>query len=74
MHHLFSTCDQPFSYMTDKSNAALSSVQDLWQRNGDGPIVTMDAGPNIHLLYRMDQGEMAMQFKKDYLTGNYDLL
>ena len=74
MHHLFSTCDQPFSYMTEKSNAALSSVQDLWQRNGDGPIVTMDAGPNIHLLYRMDQGEMAMQFKKDYLTGNYDLL
>lgn len=74
MHQLFSTCAQPFSYMTDKSNAALNTLQDLWQRNGDGPIVTMDAGPNIHLLYRMDQAEMAVQFRKDYLTGNYDLL
>lgn len=74
MHHLFTTCAQPFSYMTDRSNAALNAIQDLWERNGDGPIVTMDAGPNIHLLYRPDQAEMAIQFKKDYLTGNYDCL
>ena len=74
MHQLFATCAQPFSYMTDRSNAALRTVQDLWERNGDGPIVTMDAGPNIHLLYRPDQAEMSLQFKKDYLTGNYDLL
>lgn len=74
MHQLFSSCAQPFSYMTDKTNVALNTVQNLWQRNGDGPLVTMDAGPNIHLLYRMDQAEMAIQFKKDYLTGNYDLL
>ncbi len=74
MHHLFSTCAPPFSYMTDQSNAVLKMLQDLWQREGDGPIVTMDAGPNIHLLYREDQAEMAIQFKNDYLTGNYDLL
>ncbi len=74
MHHLFATCDQPFSYITDRCNTALDTVRDLWHRNGDGPIITMDAGPNIHLLYRTDQAEMALQFKKDYLTGNYDLL
>ncbi len=36
--------------MTQKSNEALQALQALWQREGDGPIVTMDAGPNIHLL------------------------
>lgn len=74
MHQLFATCEQPFSYMTDKTTTALNTLQDLWHRDGDGPIVTMDAGPNIHLLYREDQSEMALAFKKEYLTGNYDLL
>ena len=74
MHQLFSTCAQPFSYMTDKTHVALATLQDLWQRFGDGPIVTMDAGPNIHLLYRTDQADMAIEFKKNYLTGNYDTL
>ena len=74
MHQLFSTCDQPFSYITERSQAVLRCLQDEWQRHGDGPIVTMDAGPNIHLLYRLDQAEMALQFKNDYLTGNYHLL
>lgn len=74
MHQLFSTCAEPFSYMNDRSNGALKLIQDLWQRNGDGPIVTMDAGPNIHLLYRPDQSEMAIQFKTDHLIGNYELL
>lgn len=74
MHRLFSTCAQPFSYMTDRTTIALNTVQDLWHRCGDGPLVTMDAGPNIHLLYREDQAEMAIEFRKDYLTGNYDLL
>ena len=74
MHQLFSTCDNPFSYMTEQSNNALKLIQDLWNRNGDGPIVTMDAGPNIHLLYRPDQAQMAIQFKKDHLEGQYELL
>ncbi len=74
LHLLFSSCSSPFSYMTDQSKAALISLQELWQREGDGPLVTMDAGPNIHLLYRPDQAEMALKFKQDYLIGNYDVL
>ena len=60
--------------MTEKSEAALTSLSDLWQREGDGPLVTMDAGPNIHLLYRKDQAEMAQKFKQDHLINNYDFL
>ena len=74
LHSLFSTCSTPFSYITDQSKAVLVSLQELWQRENDGPLVTMDAGPNIHVLYRPDQTEMADKFKRDYLVGNYDVI
>lgn len=74
MHQLFSSCHTPFSYITQDTTRVLATIQDLWQQHGDGPIVTMDAGPNIHLLYRPDQRELAKQFQKEYLTGNYDVI
>lgn len=74
MHHLFSTAEQPFNYIIPAVQEALDLLQNLWQEMGDGPIVTMDAGPNIHLLYRPDQAEMALQIRKDHLVGNYDVL
>lgn len=74
LHSLFSSSKQPFAYITEKSEAALISLQELWQREGDGPLITMDAGPNIHILYRPDQAEMAQKFKQDHLIGNYDVL
>lgn len=74
MHHLFKTCAEPFAYMTDGGIELLNRLQDLWDKTGDGPIVTMDAGPNIHVLYRPDQVEVAHQFNTDYLLGNYDVL
>lgn len=74
MHNLFSTCDKPFTYMTQETHALLDILQQSWKEIGDGPLVTMDAGPNIHLLYRPNQADMARQFKQDYLIGNYDVL
>lgn len=74
MHHLFQTAKQAFSYITKESQTVLNQVHDLWEHKGDGPIVTMDAGPNIHLLYRTDQEELARQFKSDHLVGNHDVL
>ena len=66
MHQLFSTCHEPFSYITPESDKALTALQRFWEQNGDGPIVTMDAGPNIHLLYRMDQADLAHKFKQEH--------
>lgn len=74
MHHLFHSADKPFSYLTAESTAVLNQLTHLWQQKGDGPIVTMDAGPNIHLLYRLDQFDLAQQFKIDNLVGRYDVL
>lgn len=74
MHQLFATCEQPFEYMSTESRTVLNTLQKFWETRGDGPIVTMDAGPNIHLLYRTDQADLARQFKQDYLVGNFDVL
>ncbi len=74
MHQLFSSSQEPFSYISEESNEVLGQLQELWQREKDGPLITMDAGPNIHLLYRPEQAELALQFKHDYLIGNYDVL
>ena len=49
-------------------------LQELWEQEGDGPIVTMDAGPNIHLLYRPEQQELALKFRQYKLLGNYDVI
>lgn len=74
MHTLFATSTEAFSYITPQSKELLNLLQDFWHHHGDGPLVTMDAGPNIHLLYRMDQLDLAEQFRNDHLIGNYDVL
>ena len=74
IHQLFETAHPPFSYRDSQTKEVLSLLQDVWQKEQDGPIVTMDAGPNIHLLYRRDQAAFALDFKKTYLVGNYDVI
>lgn len=55
MHILFQTSRPAFFYMNEATLSALKSLHDSWQKTGDGPLITMDAGSNIHLLYRPDQ-------------------
>ena len=70
MHNLFHTAKPAFMYMNAGSQAVLQKILQMWQQSGDGPIVTMDAGSNIHLLYRPDQliiySEMIQIFNNDY--------
>lgn len=54
MHALFETSQPSFGYMNEGSLKALSHLRRIWE-SGDGPLVTMDAGPNIHVLLREDQ-------------------
>lgn len=58
MHSLFETSAEPFGYMTGPCMAALEILKEEWKRSGDGPLITMDAGPNIHLLFREDQRDL----------------
>ncbi|MFA6303464.1 MAG: diphosphomevalonate decarboxylase [Legionella sp.] len=72
MHQLFSTSSQPFSYITHESVQVLERLQNFWQQHKNGPIVTMDAGPNIHLLFRPDQAALAQLVIQE--VGHYEVL
>jgi len=70
LHQLFATSAEPFHYITDASRAVLTKIQQFWEHNQDGPLVTMDAGPNIHLLFRSDQKRMAEVMKRGILVDH----
>jgi diphosphomevalonate decarboxylase len=59
MHALFETCEPAFGYMQPASLEVLKEIREGWRQEGDGPLVTMDAGANLHLLYREDQSQRA---------------
>lgn len=65
MHSLFETSMPPFGYMNEHTLAALAEVKSFWKEHGDGPLCTMDAGPNVHLLWRDDQRAWALKFAQD---------
>ena len=59
MHGLFHTCAHFFSYLLPETLSVLHYLRTYWQENNDGPLVTMDAGPNVHLLFRPDQKKIS---------------
>ena len=50
MHALFETSLPSFGYMTAESVEVLHKVREYWRKHDSGPLVTMDAGANVHLL------------------------
>ena len=50
MHSLFHTANPPFFYFSPETISVLRWVENMWEKNGTGPIATIDAGPNVHLL------------------------
>jgi diphosphomevalonate decarboxylase len=66
MHELFHTSDPPFRYRTPDSDRVVQDCADLWATYRDGPIVTMDAGPNVHLLFRRDQEALLSTLHERY--------
>ena len=70
MHALFETSSEPFGYFSENSLKVLNYVRKAWEESKNGPIVTMDAGPNVHLFFRKDQRSMAKRmysyFKKNF--------
>lgn len=65
MHALFETSFPHFGYITHRTMLVLEEIQNFWNKNNDGPVVTIDAGPNIHLLWRADSERLREQLKKN---------
>ena len=63
-HRLFETSKPGFSYRSEKTKQTLREIEKFWTDHRDGPLVTMDAGPHIHLLYRPDQKQLKKQLSQ----------
>ncbi len=74
MHSLFETSQPAFGYMTPETLTVLNLTRDFWHREGDGPLVTMDAGPNIHFLWRQDQSILRVRLKQMIVSKGYNIL
>ncbi len=64
MHALFETSVPHFGYYTKETIFILSKVKDFWKNKNDGPLVTIDAGPNVHLLWRESCEYLRTSFKQ----------
>lgn len=62
MHSLFHTSEPPFFYFAPETIALLRWAEDMWEKNGAGPITTIDAGPNVHFLVPVEE---APRYKKE---------
>lgn len=72
MHSLFETSNPHFGYMTAGSLNVISQARKLWEQKNDGPIVTMDAGANVHFIWREDQQNLALDFKNS-IANDYQV-
>lgn len=55
MHALFETSSPSFGYFKPGTVSVLERFRSIWEESGDGPLVTMDAGANVHILLRPEQ-------------------
>jgi diphosphomevalonate decarboxylase len=74
MHELFETSVPLFCYRTEKSYVVMQMARQFWTDNKDGPLVTMDAGPNVHLLWREDQDLLRDQLKAAFSEKGFTFL
>ena len=65
MHALFETSKNPFGYMRPETLEVLDYAKILWRDQKDGPLVTMDAGANVHFIWRHDQKNVGVQTLSD---------
>ena len=72
LHSLFETAEPPLKYKNDSTQKVLDYVNDFWKNNKDGPLITMDAGANVHLLYRPNQQKQ--REKIESLLANFAVL
>lgn len=56
-------------YRNEKSYNTLKKVKEFWKKEKDGPLVTMDAGSSVHLLYRSDQNKIFNYFSSVFSLG-----
>ncbi len=70
MHELFHTSKDPFGYITPKAREILNWMQTSYKQEGHGPWVTLDAGPNIHILFENSDLKFAENYLRKFSKEN----
>lgn len=66
MHSLFETAQPSFGYLMPGSFQVLQAARKMWEQQNDGPVVTMDAGANVHVFWRRnDQADLVRNFREE---------
>ena len=73
MHALFETSSPAFGYMSAATVSVLSIVRDYWEKHHNGPLVTLDAGPNIHLIFNESQDNVRLDLMSE-LQEHYKIM
>jgi diphosphomevalonate decarboxylase len=73
MHELFHTSIPGFRYMTEGSQRVLNKTKEFWEQHQMGPLVTMDAGANVHLLFRPEDFKLFIQLK-DFFASEFQVI
>lgn len=71
MHALFETSCPHFGYISANTMHTLTKIRNFWKKYNDGPITTVDAGPNIHLLWRKGNDELKKEFLRYTRIKNF---
>jgi diphosphomevalonate decarboxylase len=66
MHNLFHTSQPPFVLMTQQSFAVLEFLRHEHSKNPDMPLVTMDAGANVHLIYKKGMASLWSRIQNEF--------
>lgn len=72
MHELFHTSKPSFTYLTEESREILKALESQWKKQNHGPWITLDAGPNIHLLFNEEDLSWAQKYMTQF--NNYTVI
>lgn len=67
MHQMFAQTG--FEFMNGNTRLLINGIEGIWRECGDGPWVTLDAGPNVHILLRPDQEKIWQKLQQ--LSGQW---
>jgi diphosphomevalonate decarboxylase len=70
LHALMMTSDDGFMLMSPETVRITSLIQELREKMNLDICFTLDAGPNIHLLYFQDQNEQVDKLIVEHLLKN----
>ncbi len=66
MHELFHTSTPGFTYLNEEVRTALKKMKSRWESENCGPLITLDAGANIHCLFQKKDKDLSQSWLNEF--------